>query len=335
MTMRWTSCWAALALALGACAGGDGSEGVTSAVEAQVAEPAPARGGASNTPRKYDDPELECFQFRAHAAPDRKGEKYSVPTTPDLYTGFTIKAPWSGVRYIKTIRSLVDNAKVVHHWQIYLNVNGGHERVAPNANPLHADAELLYGFAPGTHDLYFDDDVGMVVQDGAFFELENHYNNRTGVPQLDSSGVELCVTPKKPEHVAALSFVGSMDIRGTTAKGTCTHQSKEPVHLIMGFPHMHVKGIHMKIDWTRADGTTSVVHDKPFDFDYQSTYLYRDVVLAPGDKLTTTCTYGEPARIGKGTDEEMCYFFSVHWPAGSLARDNLFARLQASTTCID
>ena len=100
-------------VALGACAleaPAAEEHGMTEARAAEVEAPAaaPRRGGASNEPVDYDDPALECFQFRAHAAPDRKQDKYSVPTMPDLYVGFTVKAPWKGTRYIKSIRSLVD-----------------------------------------------------------------------------------------------------------------------------------------------------------------------------------------------------------------------------------
>ena len=67
-----------------------------------------------------------------------------------------------------------------------------------------------------------------------------------------------------------------------TASGTCTHASKQPIHLILGLPHMHVKGTHMRVDLTRASGKQEVVHDKPFDFNYQVSYL-ESVVLQPGE----------------------------------------------------
>lgn len=38
----------------------------------------------------------------------------------------------------------------------------------------------------------------------------------------------------------------------------------------------------MKVDLTRADGSVRTVHDLPFDFDYQRSYVYDDVVLSPG-----------------------------------------------------
>ena len=91
----------------------------------------------------------------------------------------------------------------------------------------------------------------------------------------------------------------------------------------------------MKVEWTRADGTTSLLHDRAFDFNYQRQYLYHDVVLQPGDRLTTSCTFSSPAVFGKGTNDEMCIFFSLHYPAGSLSRKSLWQALHGPSTCID
>lgn len=305
---------------------------------AQVAGADAARkggsGGASNTPIAYDDPELKCYRFTAREAPDG-ATKYSVPTTPDFYVAFNIQAPWTGIQYIKSFRSIIDNKSVLHHWLIYRQLNGGTEGIVEDATGAHPDGELLNGWAPGTDDLWFDPDVGIEVAGGSLFQLENHYNNRTGAPVLDASGVELCVTPKKPAHIASMSWVGSDAINGTVARGTCSPENKEPVRLLLSFPHMHTKGKHMKVDIVRAAGGIETIHDASFDFDYQRTYVYDDLVIQPGDKLSTTCTYSEPARFGKKTDDEMCFFFSVHWPAGALARNNFFTTLHGPNACID
>ena len=58
-------------------------------------------------------------------------------------------------------------------------------------------------------------------------------------------------------------------------------------------------------------------------------------VYMPGDKITTTCTYSSPARFGKATSDEMCYFFSIHWPAGALSRQSLGSIIHGPNTCID
>ncbi|MET0343203.1 MAG: hypothetical protein ABW252_19500 [Polyangiales bacterium] len=336
---RWIS--AAALFALGACAatgdaemGSDDESGETLAQAAPAASGATS-GGARKTPVDYADPELKCYRLTAFQSPANKGVKYQAPTTPDFYVNFNIKAPWTGTQYIKSFKSLVDNQKILHHWLLYRQLNGTTEGIVANQTGLHPDGELLYGWAPGTDDLWFDRDVGIEVAGGTVLQLENHYNNRTGGAQPDGSGVEVCVTPKRPTHVAGLSFVGSDAINGVTATGTCTHSSKQPIHLIMSFPHMHTKGTRMKVDWIKKSGQRQTIHDQPFDFDYQRTYVYDDVVLQPGDKLHTTCSYSAPSRLGKGTEDEMCYFFSIHYPNGALSRVSLFTALHGPNTCMD
>jgi hypothetical protein len=175
----------------------------------------------------------------------------------------------------------------------------------------------------------------MEVPGGSVFQLETHYNNLSSAPVPDASGVEVCVTSTVPEHVAGLSYVGADVINGTSATGHCTPESQQPIHLVLGLPHMHKKGVHMKVDLTRAAGGVETIHDLPFDFEYQRSYVLNNVVVQPGDKLSTTCSYAEPARFGKGTSDEMCYFFSVHWPAGALSRKSFFNAYHGPNTCID
>ncbi|HVZ32953.1 MAG TPA: hypothetical protein VG963_11030, partial [Polyangiaceae bacterium] len=54
-----------------------------------------------------------------------------------------------------------------------------------------------------------------------------------------------------------------------------------------------------------------------FSFENQRYYVL-NTILEPGDTLTTTCDYSGFATFGRGTMEEMCYFFTLHWPAGAL-----------------
>jgi hypothetical protein len=61
-----------------------------------------------------------------------------------------------------------------------------------------------------------------------------------------------------------------------------------------------------------------MLHDEAFSFENQRGYA-EDVILNPGDSITTTCRYSAPAQFGKGTNEEMCYWFALSYPAGALA----------------
>jgi len=140
------------------------------------------------------------------------------------------------------------------------------------------------------------------------------------------------VTPKVPEHVVDISWVGTDSIIGTSATGTCRPKNqREPIHIIGAQPHMHKKGKQQKVVINRAGGKSEVIHDKPFSFDDQRYYI-ENTVLMPGDTITTTCTYSAPATFGTSSDDEMCYFFTIAWPAGSIGVSSL---IHGANTCLD
>lgn len=319
----------------GAKAGKACAEGELVPDEDKAPEPtAGGSGNASATPIKYDDPDLKCYPLTAFSARDRKAP-YSVPTEPDLYVAFNIDAPWEGKQYVRSFRSIIDNEEVLHHWLLFKQPTGGAETVVEDALGAHPEGQMLYGWAPGGDDLYFDPDVAMEVDGSVLYQLELHYNNKTGSAKPDASGVEVCVTPTKPKHVAGLSWVGTDAINGTSATGRCAHMSSEPVHLIVAQPHMHVKGKNMKVTVTRKNGTMETIHDEPFDFNNQRSYMFQDLVINPGDVMHTTCEYSQPAEFGKATTAEMCYFFSIHWPAGSLTSLGLGTIIHGANSCMD
>lgn len=274
-------------------------------------------GGAHTTPIEYNDPEMECYQLVAFAN-GKKNEKYVVQAgATDLYMNFYFKAPWTGARYTRYVEIVTDNKSVIHHWLLFNNANPGLDgRATPGSGTHGADEELLYGWAPGASPMYLDPDVGQKLEGGTGFTLEAHYNNPSRMAGPDASGAKLCVTSKVPEHVAGLSWVGTDSIFGTSATGNCNPQDKE-IHLIAAQPHMHLKGKHMKVVVNRANGSKEVIHDEDFSFENQR-YYPLNTVLKAGDTMTTTCSYNSLATFGRGTSQEMCYFFTLHWPAGAL-----------------
>jgi hypothetical protein len=290
-------------------------------------------GGASTHPIEYNDPNLQCYKFTAYTSGQRD-KKFTVPTTPDAYFNFIMKAPWQGTKYVRSLKAANDNINVIHHWIFFKNTGAPAESVASSVG-AHPNAIRLYGWSPGADDVYLDPDVGIKAESDVSYTLEAHYNNTTGAPVEDGSGVEVCVTSTVPKHEALQAWVGTDTINGTTATGNCTPTNKEPIHVIAAHPHMHKKGQHMKVVLTRADGTQEVVHDEPFSFDYQRVYL-KNFVINPGDSLATTCTWSMPATFGTSTNSEMCYFFPVYWPAGALVGGSaVWASLHGPNTCIN
>jgi hypothetical protein len=291
-------------------------------------------GGASIAPIAYDDPLLKCYQFKAFASGD-KSKPYSVGTRPDFYVAFNINPEFKGTQYLRSFRTLIDNKDVIHHWLFFKQAARGAEGVTENAIGAHPDGELIAGWAPGGDDLYFDPDTAMEITGDTTYQLEAHYNNKTGSAKPDASGIEICVTPTKPKILANVSWLGTDSISSTQAVGTCTPTNRGPVNLIAGSPHMHIKGRHMKVVINRKGGTKQVIHDEDFDFEYQKQYLLNGISVMPGDTITTTCTYSGPARFGKGTNDEMCYFFTTHSPAGSLVSTGLGSVIHGPNSCLN
>lgn len=293
----------------------------------------PGSGGAHIKPIDYKDPDLKCYPFTSFGKSDRKA-KYTVPNSPDFYVAFTMKAPWTGTQYIRSFRGIIDNKDVIHHWLFFKNLTPQQDgRIQENALGAHPDGEMLYGWAPGGDDMYMDPDVGMAVTGNDTYLLEAHYNSKTA-GALDASGVEVCVTPTKPANIAQLTWVGTSTFSGTTnATGQCRSTHTTPVRIFSAQPHMHVKGKHMKVVVNRKNGMKETIHDEPFDFEYQRSYIL-DVTLQPGDTLTTTCTFNAPSSFGKGTNDEMCYFFTNSWPAGALKAPGIGTILHGPNSCL-
>lgn len=291
-------------------------------------------GGISEEPITYDDPLMECHEFRAHA-PSDKTQPYSVPTTPDYYVNFDFMPPWDGSVYTRSYEVVLDNPEVVHHWLFYRNSGPKTDGNVSQSSGVHPDGTLLHGWAPGGSDTYFHSDVGAELSGTTSYTLELHYNNTGGAAAPDASGIRVCYTPTRPEFVASLSWLGTDNINGTMAQGTCDPTTNEPIRIIGGNPHMHTKGNRMQVVLNLAAGGQEVLHDMPFDFEYQRGYVH-DFMIQPGDTITTTCYYNSPAQFGEGTGDEMCYWFAMHYPAMGLTNGNFIANaIHGPNTCLN
>jgi hypothetical protein len=131
-----------------------------------------------------------------------------------------------------------------------------------------------------------------------------------------------------------LSWLGTDTINGTTASGVCKPNSTSPIKIIGIQPHMHLKGTHLTAEITRADGAKELLHDAPFNFQDQHSYNEHTTIM-PGDSIKTTCTYDAPARFGEGTNDEMCYAFTLYYPKLSLTNGNPISTLiHGPNTCL-
>jgi len=278
------------------------------------------------------DPSVKCYTFNAHGA--TKDQPFKVGVARDAYFNFTFNAPWTGTQYAKAFRTKTDNLKVIHHWLLFKEggpVSDG--AMAVPSSGTHPGGQLVHGWAPGGEDLILNDDIGMELP-ATGFTLELHYNSQDAAA-VDKSGVEVCVTPNKPKNIAGISWLGTDAIGGASATGTCTPDMGQPIRILGGTPHMHVAGTHMKVEILRQGGKVEMLHDAAFDFNYQRSYDFQDknLMLMPGESIRTTCTYNKPVSFGEGTGDEMCYFFTLHYPYPALTSTGLGQIIHGPNTC--
>jgi hypothetical protein len=308
-------------LAAGAPSAADGcAVGAANPMEGGVTDllPRPTSTGTLLGPYEgWDEDGVECYPFVTYqpGAAD-KSTPYRVGTAVDRYMGFGFKPPWQGTRFVRAFRSVIDNDQVLHHWILFEEPSARDGSVTEILG-AHPGGQMMHGWAPGGSDLFFTPDVGIRMDSNTGYLLEVHYNS-SDPNAVDASGLEICVTAKPPQNEAIISWLGTDGINGTSATGTCRPRAQEPIHIIAGTPHMHLKGKSMRVVVNRQGGASEVVHDEAFSFQNQRGYP-EDVLIQPGDSITTSCSYTTPATFGKGTNEEMCYWFALAYPAGALS----------------
>jgi hypothetical protein len=256
------------------------------------------------------------------------GTAFDVPQADDHYECFYFKVPDASLQLTGSA-PLIGDERVLHHWLLYTTQNseltdGSHE----GCSGVHSSDTLITGWAPGGKTVVLPEEVGLDVPSGqdAYFILEIHYNNVARYTDaLDQSGARLCLTTTPQEHVAAVHWLGTENILllpgESQAGSTCAPNLSGPVQVLSVSPHMHQLGVHSSIVINRVSGTQETLLDKPFDFNTQIGYE-TPTTLHPGDTLTATCTWnntsGAITFFGEGTNDEMCYLFTIAYPAGAL-----------------
>lgn len=296
-------------------------------------------GGTPESDIPYTEPtddELTCYRMLAHGDDDKS--PFKVGIAQDSYFTFGFAAPWTGTQYGIVIRPVIDNKKVLHHWLLFQDIVPGIPGGAVPEIGAHPTGQLLAVWAPGAEPMDLrkaKKQVGLELSGDTTYTVEFHYNSSDPDAE-DASGVEVCVAKNKPTNVAAYSWLGYDNLGVPEAQwtGTCTPFSSDPIHIISFMPHMHLTGIHMKGTVNRLGGMDEVVHDAPFDFNYQISYPV-DITINPGDSITTVCDYSVPGVFGQPTDKEMCYLFALAYPKGALASPDIWGGVaHGASSCL-
>lgn len=316
-------------LAAGAAAGGVGDEGCSAE---------PAQPGSTTTPG--EDPRLgliplegeTCYEFPNHQLEVDGDTTPYVVRTGEYYQQFFFKAPWPEGVVASRFGARFDKVPVLHHWLLLtskrpLSQAGTHEE-SPGTQ-LGEGGNLVAGWAIGGNSFVAPPDVGLELpKPGTLVHTQWHFLNRDADVQ-DTSTVQVCTVPASTrKHLASTLWLGSEDINlrpGTRAdvSGSCTNNSKAPVSIVAFWPHMHTRGRNTRTVVTRKNGVLETTFDKPFLFDHQYYHsLSPQMLLQPGDKITTTCTFQNDTDttlyFGEASNTEMCYILTIAYPAHAL-----------------
>lgn len=277
-------------------------------------------GGVSSAGDPHLDPSLTCYKLVAHNGDGKT--PFAVGIAKDAYYNLVFKAPWKGTVYARVISPVIDNPKAIHHWLLFQDDSPGTPGAPTSGSGAHPSGQLINGWAPGGQATDFRDhpgDLGMELPGDTTYTVEYHYNS-SDASAVDASGVEVCVTQAKPANVVGMSWLGNDNllVPQTEWTGTCQPSGNVPITIVGVSPHMHKTGVHIKSVINRAGGKTEMLHDADFDFAYQIQYA-KNVVINPGDTITTTCMYNQPMTFGESTDAEMCYLFTMAYPKNALS----------------
>lgn len=277
-----------------------------------------------------------CWELKTHGGQTADDTTKFDIRAGEFYEQFYFKVPWTADDVMTRYGAKYDNLKVLHHWLLFTSSKpasqiGTHE--GTSGSTIGDTSQLIAGWAVGGDHVEFPPDTGLELVQTGILNVQWHYYNQTGAPAPDATAVQVCTVKRSArKNIGSLTFLGTENFNGPLGMPaktksdfttSCPNSSGAPITIFGFTPHMHKLGINMRADVMRANGTMEKVFDKPFDFNSQVTYLLNTpLVLAPGDAVVSTCTFNNTTNagvpFGPSSDQEMCYNFTMSYPAKAL-----------------
>jgi hypothetical protein len=216
---------------------------------------------------------------------------------------------------------------------------GGHHMVAfgvanprePGTGPC-TDADMVNGttFLGGGNataaPLTVPDGVAFRFLKGTQVMFQHHWINATAKPIDGATAVDLTIGDGSRPLQPAGMFLSSNTVfqlapnDRTTAVADCTVQESLNVFMIAG--HEHALGKQVVIERIVQDGTKTQLYDSgdwrpEFEFDPPRQNFTADapLILMPGDRLVTTCTWNNTTAETLTFPKEMCFAVSHYYPS--------------------
>ncbi len=265
----------------------------------------------------------------------------------DVYRCFVVPSGLTEDKYIRGMEVRPGNRKIVHHVRTFADTTG-QARKLDEADPAPGfDCSLgmtqaykriaIGGWAPGLITDLRAEDTGALFPKSSDVVIEVHYH-KNGLTEMDQSELGIYLNKVPVKHIAKSAIVANIGIR--IPAGDAHHEERasyrfsKDVIVTSVLPHMHLLGNEMKMTATLPDGTKKeLVWAKPYDFNWQTNYVYKEPFLLPaGTKVDVVAYYNnsesnpknpskplKEIRWGEGTEEEMLVGFISYYDAPQAA----------------
>jgi hypothetical protein len=249
------------------------------------------------------------------------GRTWNLPAGANVYRCTRVTVPED--MYITAID--VQQPPGAHH--TLLTLAGANGTAGPDGDhdctATSIGMYMLFAAGVGTPPIALPAGVGVKVSAGQQLHLNLHLLNTNDVSQSGDSAILVKTQPEPPAQLAEMVLAGplELDIPSTNQPvsftGDCTATS--PYTLFAVWPHMHQFATRQKVELVAGE-RTSVLHDRPFQFDEQGYFPVEPMAqVATGDRVRVTCTFvnasGNAVTYGDGPDKEMCFAGLYRFPA--------------------
>ena len=225
---------------------------------------------------------------------------FSIPgSNREEFRFFHIPLRNTDTLFVRAIRFIPGNRKLVHHARIMCDTSGLTEGIdGLSAEDPHSfdyqtkplSDPFLYGWVPGNDRIRFPEGMVKKILPGTALILNIHYSP-SQTPQTDSSSVEFELTG--PEGKVELrtftmteELISNKPFRIPAEARKTFYMLSEPLpedmSLVTIMPHMHLLGKSFKAFSVSPGGdVVPLVHVPDWDFNWQMTYQYLSPLPLP------------------------------------------------------
>ena len=286
-------------------------------------------GGLDGLVMRAEAPLRAPLESATHRA--EMSTPYTPPTgSDDVYRCFVLDPGVAEDAYLTAYQIIPGEPRIVHHVILYALNNQEAEdealaRDLDDADPGYGcfggpgvsfgNVRFLAGWAPGTGITRYPEGTGIRVKARHKMVMQVHYNLVEGaLPDRTAIEFELAESVASVAEVLPLvnlEFVLPPGQANAVAENEILVE--DTATQILGvYPHMHTRGVDMRVERARSSDNSCVVDVPRWDFNWQQFYFYESAIdVAPGDIFKLRCSFdtrGASGDItwGEGTADEMC-----------------------------